>query len=50
VGVVLVAAELDAALITVAPTAPPAIDPTASSATIPLRLRSIGLSFGRLTR
>jgi hypothetical protein len=45
VEVVVVAAELEAALITVAPTAPPAIDPTASSATIPRRLRSMDSPF-----
>ena len=48
--VVVVAAVLEAALRTVAPTAPPAIDPVTRSAIMPRRLRSIGSSSGRLTR
>jgi hypothetical protein len=40
--VVPVAAELEAALRTVAPSAPPAIDPVTTSAIAPLRLMSIG--------
>jgi hypothetical protein len=38
VGVEVVAAELEAALITVAPTAPPAIEPTTIAAAKPRRM------------
>jgi hypothetical protein len=45
--VVVVAALLEAALITVAPSAPPAIDPATIAAATPLRVMLIGSgSFG----